>query len=277
MKNINCQLAAIDLDGTLLDSQYQLREENCQTVQKLAGSGVIVVLASGRMHATILPFSRRMNLNDPIISYNGAMAKHVKTGARSHPENRGEVLHHIPIPCHLAKDIIEHCAKRNMHLNFYLDDVLYIRERNEWSQLYDGRTGATSHPVGDLHQFDGHEPTKLQIVDAPQNIDSFLIEFKNIFKEKLYITKTQPEYLEFMNPEVSKGRALIAIAERLGVSMAKVVAFGDGYNDISLMEVAGFRVAMENSVDEIKSCADYITGTNDEDGVAAAIKSLLLS
>jgi len=268
MKTINCQLAAIDLDGTLLDSQYQLREENCQTVQKLAEIGVIVVLASGRMHATILPFSRRMNLNDPIISYNGAMAKHVKTD---------EVLHHIPIPCHLAEDIIEHCAKRNMHLNFYLDDVLYIRERNEWSQLYDGRTGATSNPVGDLHQFDGHEPTKLQIVDAPQNIDSFLTEFKNIFKEKLYITKTQPEYLEFMNPEVSKGRALIAIAERLGVSMAKVVAFGDGYNDISLMEVAGFRVAMENSVDEIKGCADYITGTNDEDGVAAAIKSLLLS
>ena len=267
MSHINCQLAAIDLDGTLLDNQYQLSEENCQTVKKLAESEVIVVLASGRMHATILPFSRRMHLNDPIISYNGAMAKHVKTG---------ETLHHIPIPCHLAEEIVECCARRNLHLNFYLDDVLYVREQNEWSELYDSRTGAISHPVGDLHRFDGHEPTKLQIVDAPQNIDRFLIEFKNLFKEKLYITKTQPEYLEFMNPEVSKGRALIAVAEKLGVSMEKVVAFGDGYNDISLMEVAGFRVAMENSIDEIKNGADYITGTNNEDGVATAIKALLL-
>jgi Cof subfamily protein (haloacid dehalogenase superfamily) len=290
MSIIHCQLAAIDLDGTLLDNQYQLSEENCQTVQKLAESRVIVVLASGRMHATILPFSRRMHLNDPIISYNGAMAKHVKTG---------ETLHHIPIPCHLAEEIIEYCAMRNLHLNFYLDDVLYVREQNEWSKLYDSRTGAISHPVGDLHRlmrrmrknerenrvfalrfshsgFRTPEPTKLQIVDAPQNIDRFLIEFKNLFKEKLYITKTQPEYLEFMNPEVSKGRALIAVAKKLGVSMEKVVAFGDGYNDISLMEVAGFRVAMGNSIDEIKTSADYITGTNNEDGVATAIKALLL-
>jgi len=267
MSSIDCQLAAIDLDGTLLDSQYQLSEENCQTVRGLSESGTIVVLASGRMHATILPFSQRMNLKDPIISYNGAMAKHVKTD---------EVLHHIPIPSHLAEKIIEHCAKDNLHLNFYLDDVLYIRDRNEWSELYDNRTGATSHPVGDLHRFDECEPTKLQIVDAPHNIDRLLIEFKSLFQAELYITKTQPEYLEFMNPNVSKGRALIEVAKRLGVSMEKVVAFGDGYNDISLMEVAGFRVAMENSVDEIKGCADYITSTNDENGVAAAIQSLLL-
>jgi hypothetical protein len=127
-----------------------------------------------------------------------------------------------------------------------------------------------------LHRFDGCEPTKLQIVDAPENINKFLIEFENLFQQELYITKTQPEYLEFMNPEVSKGRALIAVAGRLGVSMTKVVAFGDGYNDISLMAAAGFRVAMGNSIDEIKTCADYITSTNDEDGVAAAIKELLL-
>ncbi|HIE26115.1 TPA: HAD family phosphatase [Candidatus Poribacteria bacterium] len=267
MSVIDCHLAAIDLDGTLLDSEYQLCEENRQTVQKLAEKGVIVVLASGRMHETILPFSRRIHLNDPIISYNGAMAKDVKTG---------ELLHHIPIPSNLAKKMITYCANRNLHLNFYLDDVLYVRERNKWSELYDNRTGATSNPVGDLHRFDGDEPTKLQIVDSPQNIDRFLIEFNNLFKDELYITKTQPEYLEFMNPSVSKGSALIAVAGRLRVSMAKVVAFGDGYNDMSLMEAAGFRVAMGNSIDEIKTCADYITSTNDENGVAAAIKELLL-
>jgi Cof subfamily protein (haloacid dehalogenase superfamily) len=267
MSSIDCRLAAIDLDGTLLDSQYQLSEENCQTVQELSANGTIVVLASGRMHATILPFSRRINLKSPIISYNGAMAKDVETE---------KILHHIPISSHLSEEIIEHCANHNLHLNFYLDDILYIRERNKWSELYDSRTGATSHPVGDLHQFDGCKPTKLQIVDAPKNIDKLLLEFKQLFQEKLYITKTQPEYLEFMNPDVSKGRALTTVARKLGVSMRQVVAFGDGYNDISLMEVAGFRVAMGNSIDEIKKCADYITETNDENGVANAIKALLL-
>jgi len=267
MNRIDCLVAAIDLDGTLLDSQYQLSEENCQAVKKLAEKGVIVVLASGRMHATILPFSRRIHIEDPIISYNGAMAKHVKTE---------EVLHHIPIPSHLSEEIIELCAMRKLHLNFYLNDTLYVRELNRWSELYDGRTKATSHPVGDLHRFDGQEPTKLQIVDAPENIDNLSIEFKDYFQKNLYITKTQPEYLEFMNPEVSKGRALIAVTEKLGINKEKIVAFGDGYNDISLMEAAAFRIAMENSVEEIKTLADYITGTNDENGVATAIKTLLL-
>ncbi|MBC8457373.1 MAG: HAD family phosphatase [Deltaproteobacteria bacterium] len=267
MTNIECKLAAIDLDGTLLDRQYQLSDENSQAVQELAATGVIIVLASGRMHATILPFSQKMRLTDPIISYNGAMVKQLKTG---------EVLHHIPIPNSLSSEIITRCDKHKLHLNFYLDDLLYVCERNKWSELYDSRTGATSHPMGDLHQFDGHEPTKLQIVNAPERIDRLLIEFQNQFQGRLYITKTQPEYLEFMNPSVSKGRALHAIAKQLDVPDTHTVAFGDGYNDISLMESAGFCIAMGNSVDEIKKRADYITDTNDEDGIASAIRSLLL-
>jgi len=267
MVKVDCQLAAIDLDGTLLDEQYKLTEENREAIVDLSESGVIVVLASGRMHATILPFAQMMRLETPIISYNGAMVKDVKTG---------EIMHHIPISASIAKEIIKYCVQHELHLNFYHDDILYVRELNKWSELYDTRTGATSHLVKDLSFFSGKESTKLQIVDAPEKIKDLFIEFSNWLQDKLYITITQPEYLEFMNLSVSKGRALNALANKLSIPKEKIVAFGDGYNDVSLMKAAGFRIAMGNSVNEILECASYVTGTNKENGVATAIKQLLL-
>ena len=267
MGKIDCRLAAIDLDGTLLNEHYKLSEENCEAVMELSESGVIVILASGRMHATILPFARIMSLESPIISYNGAMVKEIKTG---------ELVYHIPISHPIAKEIIEYCVQHGLHLNFYNDDILYVRELNRWSKLYDTRTGATSHPIRDLSFFSGKEPTKLQIVDAPEKIDSLFVEFSNWLQDRLYITKTQPEYLEFMNPEVSKGSALTAVANKLGIPKEKIIAFGDGYNDVSLMKAAGFSIAMGNSVNEILECASYVTDTNEENGVATAIRKLLL-
>jgi Cof subfamily protein (haloacid dehalogenase superfamily) len=142
--------------------------------------------------------------------------------------------------------------------------------------LYETRTEVAATALGDLHQLDGEEPTKMQILDTPKKIDQLLIECKEKFGEQLYVTRTQVEYIEFMNPQVSKGRALKALAAQFDISTDLLVAFGDGYNDESMMEVAGFRVAMGNSVDEIKACANYITDTNHNDGVALAVERLLL-
>jgi Cof subfamily protein (haloacid dehalogenase superfamily) len=116
----------------------------------------------------------------------------------------------------------------------------------------------------------------MQILDTPEKIDLLLIECKERFGEDLYVTRTQIEYIEFMNPQVSKGRALQALAGQLDIPNDLIVTFGDGYNDESMMEIAGFRVAMGNSVDQIKAIADYTTDTNQNDGVALAVEHLLL-
>ncbi|MCZ6679383.1 MAG: Cof-type HAD-IIB family hydrolase [Candidatus Poribacteria bacterium] len=267
MAKVPCRLAALDLDGTLLNDDHIVTDRNCKTLQKLSAQGIVVVLVSGRMHRSILPFSEQIGLANPIISYNGGMVKHAKTG---------EVFHHIPIPGAIAAELVEYCDQLGLHLNFCLNDELYIKESNQWSDLYESRTGVPATPVGDLHQLDGDEPTKIQVLDTPEKIDRLLIEFKDAFGERLYVTRTQIEYIEFMNPQVSKGLAIRALAAQLDIPMDLVVAFGDGYNDASMMEVAGFRVAMGNAVDEIKACADYVTDTNHNDGVALATEPLLL-
>ena len=267
MAKVPCRLAALDLDGTLLNDEHVVTDRNCEALQKLSVQGVVVVLASGRMHQAILPVSNRIGLENPIISYNGGMVKHPLTG---------EVIHHTPIAAADAMALIEYGDRKGLHFNFCLNDQLFIKEHTQWSELYQKRTGVAATALGDLRELDGQEPTKMQILDTPEKINLLLTECKTEFGEQLYVTRTQVEYIEFMNPQVSKGRALQALANQLDIPKNLIAAFGDGYNDESLMEAAGFRVAMGNSVDEIKAIADYTTDTNQNDGVALAVEGLLL-
>ena len=267
MAKVPCRLAALDLDGTLLNDEHTVTDRSCEALQELSARGVVVVLISGRMHRAILPISDQIGLENPIISYNGGMVKHPRTG---------EVIHHTPIPSIDAMSLVEYGDQEGLHLNFCLNDQLFIKEYNQWSELYEKRTGVPATALGDLHELEGQEPTKMQILDTPEKIDLLLTECKTEFGERLYVTRTQVEYIEFMNPQVSKGRALQALADQLDIPNDLIVAFGDGYNDETMMEIAGFRVAMGNSVDEIKAIADYTTETNQNDGVALAVEELLL-
>lgn len=267
MAQVPCRLAALDLDGTLLNDEHVVTNRSCEALQKLSVQGIVVVLISGRMHRAILPISDQIGLESPIISYNGGMVKHPRTGA---------VIHHTPIPAAAAMALVEYGDREGLHLNFCLHDQLFIKEHNQWSELYKQRTGVPATAVGDLHDLDGQEPTKMQILDTPEKIDLLLAECKTEFGERLYVTRTQVEYIEFMNPQVSKGRALQALANQLDIPNNLIVTFGDGYNDESMMKIAGFRIAMGNSVDEIKAIADYTTDTNQNDGVALAVEQLLL-
>jgi len=266
-KKIPCRLAAFDLDGTLLDSHHKVSPENCDALQQLTANGIMVVLVSGRMHRSIKPISDQIGLQNPIISYNGGMVKHAVSG---------EVFHHTPVPREYAKTVVNDCIEQDLHLNYCLDDELFVSEINNWSELYEARTGVPATAIGDLRKLDRKTPTKLLIIHPAEELQQYLTWFKTEYEGKLYVTQTQPEYIEFMNPDVSKGMALTALAKQFDIPLASVVAFGDSYNDESLLKTAGFGIAMGNAVVPIKSCADYITSTNDENGVAKAIYELLL-
>ena len=264
---IPCRLAAFDLDGTLLNSEHALSEKNRDALRALAAEDILVVLVSGRMHRSIKPVNDAIGLENPIISYNGGMVQHATTG---------EMYHHTPLPADYAMAVVGDCVEQNLHLNFCLNDELYVAERNAWSDLYEERTGVPATPVGDLRELAGETPTKLLIIHRPEALKPLLDNFQTNYAEKLYVTQTQAEYIEFMNPAVAKGRALTALANRFDISMETVVAFGDSYNDESLLKTAGFGIAMANAVPPILACADHITTTNDDDGVAKAIWELIL-
>lgn len=264
---IPCQLAAFDLDGTLLSSNHDISSENHHALQQLIENEVLVVLVSGRMHQSIKPINDKIGLENPIISYNGGMVKHATSD---------EVFYHTPVPAKDAIAIVKKCKEQNLHLNYCLNDELFVTEKNEWSELYEERTGVPATQVGDLMKLEGETPTKLLIIHPPEKLPPLLLQFKSTYAGKLYVTQTQPEYIEFMNPQVSKGRALTALVNRLNIPIEETIAFGDSYNDESLLKTAGFGIAMGNAVKPIRNCADYITSNNDENGVAKAINAIIL-
>jgi Cof subfamily protein (haloacid dehalogenase superfamily) len=261
------RLIALDLDGTLLHSEtHAVSPANAAQIRRVLEAGVSVVLASGRRYHTVITYARQLHLptHTPLIAYNGALLRTVS----------GETLFHQPMPADAAQYLVRFCAAQNFHLNYYLNDEWYIREETPWSHLYRERTGSVPHITHDLTQFDGERPTKLLLIDTPTITDRLCAQFQQEFGDRLYITKTDKEYLEFMHAGVSKGAALAQAAHRLDIPREACVAIGDSFNDIPMLEWAGLGIAVGNACEALKAVAGQVSPCADEDGVAAVLAAL---
>jgi len=168
-------------------------------------------------------------------------------------------------------EIVKKCSSDDAHLQVYIDDDYYVREYNEFSELYRKNVGVTGIAVGPLDQFVKKDPTKLLIIDNPDKVLKMREEYNSLFGELLQITISKPNYLEFTHKDATKGKALEYLAKAFEIDRSEVIAIGDSYNDISMIEYAGLGVVMGNACEEVKRRADYITRTNNEDGVAEVI------
>lgn len=259
-------LAAIDLDDTLLGPDHQVSERNALAVRALAKRGVTCIIASGRMHESTTRFAADLGLDSPIISYNGSLVKHPRTG---------EVWRHMRVPAGPAANVVDYCSIHGHHLNYYLNDHLYVAAHTDWAEFYLRQTGSLMEDVGDLRDLSGSEPTKMILIDSPEATDRLLVHFQRQFGDSLYVTKTNPEYLEFMNPGASKGAALELVANRLGIAREATMAFGDGNNDIPMIEWAGLGVAMGTAKAHVQAAADTIAPPFDKDGLGIFIEQLM--
>lgn len=257
------ELISLDLDLTLLDAHHHISPRNLAAVKRCVALGATAVITSGRMYYTTLPFMRAMEIDTPIIAYNGAFIKR---------ESTGEIFLHEHVDVATTRELIDYCELEGLQLNYYLDDVLYTAQTTKWSDLYASRTGAIINTVGDLRVFADRAPTKLLIIDAPERISHLYAELAPQYAGRAYVTISNPEYLEFMPPNVDKGKALAVLADHFDISREKVIAFGDASNDIPALAWAGCGVAMENAKPEVKQIADRIAPRYDEDGVAAVLE-----
>ena len=260
------RLCALDLDDTLLNSEQLLTSASRAAVASAVETGMAVVLASGRMQASAAPFAHELHLASPMISYNGAMVTASVTGAVWLSES---------VPAELSESIVAECSRRGLQLNFYWNDILHTAHDTKWLSLYRSRTHSPVRFENDFAAFcAGKRPTKLLIVDAPETIDRMLPEYQERFGASLCVTRSNAEYLEFLPPAANKGNALRLVAERLGVRQEETLAIGDSWNDIPMLRWAGVALAVKNCKPEVKSVADEIIGSCDEDGVAAALMSM---
>ncbi|MDX1932210.1 MAG: Cof-type HAD-IIB family hydrolase [Capsulimonadales bacterium] len=244
------RLAAIDLDDTLLGPDKAISRENAEAVRRLQEAGVHCVLASGRRHENMLRFHRQLDLSGPIVSCNGACVKVAENG---------ETWHEIVMPADLAETVIQWGDELGVAQNYYhTDGNAYVRERDRWVQLYETRTGSLASIHDPLEDFGGESALKILWIDEPQRILTLRDRARERFGERLYITITDPEYLEFMAPGVNKAHGLATVAERHGIEGSQVVAFGDGNNDVEMLAWAGLGVAMSHGRPAARAAANRV-------------------
>jgi Cof subfamily protein (haloacid dehalogenase superfamily) len=154
---------------------------------------------------------------------------------------------------------------------------MYVKEINEYTEFYSSFTKAVAHPVGDLLAFMDRPPTKLLYVCEPEVAEKWRLALKERYQGRLEVFRSKPQYVEFTALGVSKGAALEELAELYDIKQAEVMAIGDSFNDIPMLEWAGIGVAVANAPEIVRSKADYVTLSNEEGGVAEAINRFVLS
>ena len=263
------KLIAIDLDGTLIDHQLTVAPRVKQAIAAAQAQGVTVTLASGRMFAAMVPYAQELDITVPLICYQGGLVRHPVTE---------ETTFHLPVPPALAREVVALARARDIQVNAFADDRLHVESLTPEAEVYMRIARVEATVVPDLAAFLDESPsTKLVLVNLDEEKTNRLVaELTTHFGSRLGITKSHAYYTEAIHAEVSKGRALKQLASALDVALEQTMGIGDNLNDLSLVETAGFGVAMGNGDHRVQAAADFVTTTYEEDGVAVAIEQHVL-
>lgn len=257
------KLLAIDLDDTLLRDDVTIHPDVFKAIEELK-ERVEVVISTGRMYRSAVQYAEELQLNGPVISYNGALVKRA---------GDGKVLEEHFLQMQLAEEILEFGRIKGIYANIYIDDRLYYLGNAKLGEYYSKISRVSITPL--TEEISGFEkpPTKLLFIDFdPEIIKNLEIELKARYGGETAITRSKPIFLEVVPPGISKGRALRNLVKSLSISREEVVAIGDSPNDRDMIQWAGLGVAMANAYEEIKEVADYVTrATNNEGGVKEVI------
>ena len=263
---MNIRLIALDLDDTLLDEQQRLTVTTISALQRAMQAGVSVTIATGRMFCSTVPFARQLGITLPLITYNGALIRRIPLG---------ETLYHQPIELSLAEELTDLFRQRGWYLQKYVDDRLYVLEMNEDARYYAEYAKVEAIPLGEDFYRLTVAPTKMLSMGSPDELATIAAEVKSRYAGRLYVAASKQRYLELVDARVNKGRALEFLAGSLGIHQQEVMAIGDSMNDLDMIQYAGIGVAMGNANPAVKEVADFVTRSNVQDGVAAAVEKFL--
>jgi hypothetical protein len=260
-------VVATDFDRTLVWEDGRLRPETLDALRAARTAGLDVIVVTGRMVQSVRRFLEPAQLEEPVICYQGAVVA----------DAEGRWLRHEPIPLELAREVIGLVEGLGFGLNVYVGDELYVSEVTAGSRDYAEFQHLEIHPVGNLLEWLREPPTKLVCVGDPAELDGVERRMKAHFGARLYISKSLPYFLEFAAAGVTKGAGLDFLAAHMGFTRERTIAFGDGENDVELVEWAGFGIAVENAHARVKAVADWVCPSAQEQGVAQVLQALLAS
>lgn len=270
------KLVVTDMDGTLLNSEGYVSDENREVLKSLIDKGVHVAVATGRIFTSAKVFAKYIGMKTPIIACNGAVVRDLESG---------ETIYSNPIKREDCLKILEVCREHGVYFHFYAEETFYTEklERrslkySEWNKTLKEEERIDIRVIED--SFDVLKNGKEEIYKFVVMDDD--LELLGKVRRKLEevasveCSRSMHNNIEIMNRGVTKGKAVKRLADSLGIAAQDIICFGDNENDISMLEYAGMGIAMGNAENMVKEIAQYVTSTNDEDGVARAIKKFIL-
>ncbi|CCQ95248.1 putative Uncharacterized phosphatase YwpJ [[Clostridium] ultunense Esp] len=271
------KLIAIDMDGTLLNSQNKISDRNRKVLFKAIEEGIYIVLSTGRILKSALYYGKTIGLDSPIIACNGALIT---------CENGKDILYENPMDMASIKELVELTEESNFYYHFYNTNTFYSKETvGRMLKHYESYKDSLKKQQINLELFQNpmeilnkKSPIIYKFVIIEDDRDK-LLKFRKKLEdiEGINISSSWYNNIEVMNEGVSKGSALKHLIEKLNIDKSEVVAIGDNENDISMFSMAGLAVGMKNGTESIEEHVHVITNTNDDDGVAKAIEEYVLN
>ena len=264
------KVIVMDVDGTLANGEKKISAKTKGALMKAQELGIVLVLASGRPTTGLFDFAKELEMdryNGILVSYNGSKVVDFTTG---------QVLFDEPLKVDEVKTILRHVKK--FDITPMVDDGkhIYVENLDGFNVEYEakGNHFILKH-VEDLESFVDFETNKILTSGDPEYFKEIFEDMKNPFLDRFNCVFTAPFYVEYTAMGIDKAKALDTVLKPLGYTRDQIIAFGDGHNDLTMLQYAGIAVAMENAVDALKEIATFVTLSNEEDGIAHGLEKYI--
>ncbi|HIS00842.1 MAG TPA: HAD family phosphatase [Candidatus Excrementavichristensenella intestinipullorum] len=258
------RIIAADMDGTLLSLDKKITPRTQAAVQAAMDAGALFVLNSGRMAESIMPYARQLDVNAPIICFNGALTYDTRAMCPSAC---------IPLDKEVARRIMTMVEELGLYAQGYWGHEYYCAQYNDKTRVYEEKNRVYAHVTQQpLSQVIPSDVYKLLVILDPGQMRTVLPRLARAFEQVASCSASSETYLEIVAKGASKGAALRALGASCGVAPSEIMAFGDELNDLSMLTMAGYGYAMANASEAVRRQVRLVAPSNGEDGLAQVME-----
>ena len=266
------RLIALDVDGTIRSGSNPIAERTRKAIDAAREAGAVVTLATGRAYRSAIVNSAALDIDAPISTSQGAYIADPISG---------DVFRHRPLTGDMAlitlDGLEEHADPNNSGTQVvaYYPGIMYVDRMSEWAESYGTRTEIDVRLVSDLREVAGEGLTRIVAVGDDADIEALERDIKPPLSTDVLVMRSLPYFCEILHPRGGKEEALGWMCEHFGISRSETIAFGNGYNDVQMLEWAGLGIAVGDAVPEALASADSVAPPFEEHGVAQVLEELL--
>lgn len=263
-----------DFDGTIYRDDYTISKECIDAIEDYKKAGGLFFIATGRLYQAIKPHTKLFNLVNEVITYQGG-------GVYDLTSDKMVLSYSIndDLASDIYKNVMEQYPDTTMPMMFY-NDLCYTAFENkpvsDFASIVKVSVNYTKVPISEYIEKNKISPNKILFLVEPKHGEEVVSFLKEKYGDKINVNRSNIVLIEIVSKDASKGNAVKWLANKYNINREEIICIGDAENDNSMIEYAGLGVAMGNAMDTTKRVADFITDTNNNDGVAKVIREIAL-